>query len=598
MNPKNTWLWVLVVAGLFTVIFLHDRFSPRPETGPAKLLPGFESASVTSVEILPANQRSLRVERVKDVWQLTQPVNFPARAAAVTDLLIALEQMVPATRITAQELGNLRDANDKFGFNPPPVTVILQPGDQHIQIGNKNGPGDQVFVKVVGRDSVAVVDAGLLKLIPPTVDEWREPALVDFAHLDFDQLYVTNGIKILELHRNLTNGLWRMVLPMEARADRIKIVESLGKVQELQALQFIENPKPDLDTFGLQSPEISLAFKRGTNTALLLAFGKSVSGQTNQIYARRNGENTVLVAAKNLVEPWHAAHETFRDRHLVSPTGPLAAIEFHAAEDFTLRRTNGNWIVTPQNFPADPALVSALLTNLGALQVAQFYKDVVVAPDLPALGLAEPAYKIFFQATTTNDALERTNITVAEIDFGTNQDDLIYARRSDESFVYTVRLADFQRLPATALQLRERAVWNFSTNEVARLTVRQGGKVRQLLRKEMGNWSIAPGSQGIMDEVTSAAIEEIVYRFGHLQAEAWVERGDQNRARYGFQPDGLRLSLELQNGGKLDVEFGGQATVGSPYAQVTLNREPWIFEFPPMLFQLVQTFLIIPPDPH
>jgi len=34
---------------------------------------------------------------------------------------------------------NLRDANEKFGFNPPPITVILQPGDQHIQIGNKNG---------------------------------------------------------------------------------------------------------------------------------------------------------------------------------------------------------------------------------------------------------------------------------------------------------------------------------------------------------------------------------------------------------------------------------------------------------------------------
>jgi len=27
--------------------------------------------------------------------------------------------------------------------------------------------------------------------------------------------------------------------------------------------------------------------------------------------------------------------------------------------------------------------------------------------------------------------------------------------------------------------------------------------------------------------VTSAAIEETVYRFGHLQAEAWAERGDQ-----------------------------------------------------------------------
>ena len=598
MNPKNTWLWVLVAAGLFTAIFLHHRFAPRPETGPFRLLPGLEVGAIRTLEILPANQRGIRAELTNGLWQLTEPVRFPARAAAVTNLLAMLEQIVPTTRINAQELGNMRDANEKFGFNPPPFTVVLQPGDQHIQIGNKNGPGDQVFVKVVGREVVAVVDAGLLKLIPRSVDDWRETALVDFARLDFDQLSVTNGAKVLELHRNLTNGLWRMVLPMEARADRLKIVEALGKLQELVALRFTDNPKSDLDTFGLQPPALSLAFKRGTNTVLLLAFGKNLTGETNQIYARRNGENTVLTVAADALEPWHAAHETFRDRQLVSPTGPLAAIEFHAAEDFALRRTNSQWIVTPQNYPADPALVSALLTNLGALQVAQFYRDVVVAPDLPALGLAEPAYKIFFQATVTNAALERTNVTVGEIDFGTNQDGLIYARRADESFVYTIKQADVQRLPVTALQLRERAIWNFSTNDVARLTVRQNGKTRQWLRKDTGNWSLAPGSQGIMDEVTSAAIEETVYRFGHLQAEAWVERGDQNRARHGFQPDGLRLSLELQTGKKLDLEFGGEASVGSPYALVTLNQEPWVFEFPPMLYQLVQTFLVIPPDIH
>src|SRR5882724_6379971 len=166
MNPKHTWLWVLVAAGLFTGIFLYQRFSPKPETGPFKLLPGLEISAVRSVEILPANQRSIRAELTNDVWQLTEPVGFPARAAAIGDLLKTLAEIVPTTRVNGQEVGNIRDANEKFGFNPPPITVILQPGDQHIQIGNKNGPGDQVFVKVIGRDGVAVINADVLKLIP------------------------------------------------------------------------------------------------------------------------------------------------------------------------------------------------------------------------------------------------------------------------------------------------------------------------------------------------------------------------------------------------------------------------------------------------
>lgn len=594
MNPKHTWLWVLVAAGLFTAIFLHHRFAPKPATGPARLLPGLETGAVTSVEILPANQRAIHAEHTNGGWQLSEPVNFPARAAALTELLAALAQAVPTTRIGVQELGNVREVNEKFGFNPPPFTVVLQPGDQHIQIGNKNGPGDQVFVKVVGSDGVAVVDAGLLKLIPRTVDDWRENVLVDFGRLDFDRLFVTNGAKILELHRDTTNGLWRMALPMEARADRTVILAALEKLRSLRAQQFLDRPAADLEALGLQPPELSLAFKRGTNTTLLLAFGRTLTNGASQVYARRNDEKTVQTVGREPLDPWHAAHETFRDRHLISPTVPLAGIEFHALENFTLRRTNTTWIVTPQNFPADPALVTALLTNLGGLEVAQFYKDVVVAPDLPALGLAVPAYQIIFLAAATNAAAGGTNQIIAGVDFGTNQNGLIYARRFDESFVYSVRLADLQRLPLTALQLRERAIWRFSTNDVAGVTIRQDGKTRHLLRQGAGNWSLAPGSQGILDEVQIAAIEETVFRLGELAAESWAERGAANRERYGFKPGGLQLTVELRNGEKLDLEFGGPASLGSPYALVNLGQEPWVFEFPPVLHQLVQLFLTIP----
>src|ERR1017187_333821 len=238
MNPKNTWLWILVAAGLFAAIVIQKRFAPVQPLGPDQLLPGFETASITNVEILPANQLPLGAELVRGVWQLTEPVAFPAQSAAITNLLAALKQIVPSNRISAQELGNMRDANEKYGFNPPPFTVILQPGDQHIQIGNKNGPGDQVFVKVVGRDGVSVVDSGLLKLIPRSVNDWRETALVDFTQLVFDQMFVTNGSKVLELDLNRTNGLWRVAQPMPARADRNKIAESLGKLQNLRTSQF------------------------------------------------------------------------------------------------------------------------------------------------------------------------------------------------------------------------------------------------------------------------------------------------------------------------------------------------------------------------
>src|ERR1019366_8285521 len=273
-NPKNTWLWVVAAAGLFAAIFLYDRFKPEPETGPAKLLSGLNVTAVTSVEILPANQPAIHAVRTNGLWRLTQPVSYPAQSASIETLLTALEQLVPATRISAQELSSVRDTDEKFGFNPTQTTLILQPGDQHIQLGNKNGPGDQMFVKIVGVDGVFVVDTDLLRFIPRSPDDWRDAALVDFARLDFDRLVVTNGAKVLALQRNSTNQIWRMVFPMDARADGIKVGESLQKLRNLRTTQFVDVPITELDSFGLQTSELSLDFKRGTNTALFLAFGK------------------------------------------------------------------------------------------------------------------------------------------------------------------------------------------------------------------------------------------------------------------------------------------------------------------------------------
>lgn len=588
MNPKNTWCWVLAAAALFAGIFLYQRFAPKPETGPAKLLPGLVAAQVASVEIIPANQRAIRAERTNGFWQLTEPVSYPAAATNINRLLGVFEQIIPDNRISAQELSGVRDTDEKFGFNPPPFTVILQPGDLHIQTGNRTAPGDQLFVKVVGVNGIFVVDANLLRLIPRTQEAWRDPALVDLARLDFDRLIVTSAGKNLELQRNPTNRLWRM-MPMNVRADADKIDEALAKLEQLRVGQFFDPPRAEFDSFGLQTPDLTLAFKTGTNSALLLAFGKSPTNDTGSVYARRNDEKIVATVSRELLEPWRTSAENFRDRHLVSPTGPLAAIEIHGQESFTLLRTNNAWLVTPQNFPADPALVTALLTNLGGLQVAQFVKDVVVASDFSEKGLAAPAYQIILHAAATNAAEP-----VAEIDFGTNQNDLIFARRADEPAVYAVRLADLSRLPATALQMRDHAIWNFNETNIARLTVRQNGRTLQLDRKGTNQWSVAAGSQGMINVF---AIEETAHRLGELAADAWVERGDQNRARYGFQPDGWRITVELTNGEKKSVELGGSAGPGTTYALAEVDHEPWIFEFPPVLFQFVQLYLTIPSGP-
>ena len=128
------------------------------------------------------------------------------------------------------------------------------------------------------------------------------------------------------------------------------------------------------------------------------------------------------------------------------------------------------WRVLPQDFPADAGLVKDLVSALRGLQIVEFTKDVAIAPELPAYGLASPARQYILRSAATNSPAGPTNPIIVEVDFGTNQADKVFARRADESCVYAVKLADFQRLPAASWQMRERRIWNFSTNDVAGAT--------------------------------------------------------------------------------------------------------------------------------
>ena len=123
-----------LAAGIFAFIFLFERHIKKVEPEIPKVLPGFNPAEVTSIQIQPAGQsETIRLERTNGGWQLTKPIDFyPAQAPAVESLLHALEDISPQPRISAQELLGRHNVNEEFGFDSPQATVVIQQGaEQH-----------------------------------------------------------------------------------------------------------------------------------------------------------------------------------------------------------------------------------------------------------------------------------------------------------------------------------------------------------------------------------------------------------------------------------------------------------------------------------
>jgi hypothetical protein len=206
-------------------------------------------------------------------------------------------------------------------------------------------------------------------------------------------------------------------------------------------------------------------------------------------------------------------------------------------------------------------------------------KEVVIDLDLPNYGLAEPQRSLTLRWAAGEGEKEAP---VLKLDFGNVRDRRLFVRRSDEVPVYTLAQEDFFSLPRAAYELRDRRLWEFTTNEVVGVSLMVGGSTNRIIRSAGGQWSIAPGSQGM---VNTFAMEEAMYRMGTMRARFWVDQGEDALAQpgYGIVQRDHRVAIDVRQGGEVKtllLAFGANSPSGGPFAATRLEGVVTVFECP------------------
>ena len=144
----------------------------------------------------------------------------------------------------------------------PRISLVIETGGQRRQllVGNKTPPGDQVFLRVVGMDGAFVATPTGSNSSRFSANDWRDTALVNMNNGGLDWIVLTNGTKVIELRRDATNHLWRMIRPFPARADTERITDALQHLQTARVTQFVtDNPKADLTSSVCSPPNLTWA---------------------------------------------------------------------------------------------------------------------------------------------------------------------------------------------------------------------------------------------------------------------------------------------------------------------------------------------------
>lgn len=599
MTPKTTLVLLGLAVALGSYILFVERHSLNTTAKAeqfGRLFPDLNPDQVDAIEITRTNRYRVRAERTGTEWRLTEP-KLAAQQTAIDAFLQLLPTLKKLSYLTPQELTTQTNARAGFGLEPPQSSITIEQGTDRIQfaVGVKTLAGKQVYVQRIGDAGIAVTDAALLERIPETVADWRNPMLLPDPRIAFDHLRVTNGASIFAVQRDPTNQLWNLTKPIRASADSRLITYLIQELRTSRVTEFVtDDPKADLEPYGLTNPNLNLSLAAGSNVVLQLQFGKTSTNDPAQIYARIVDRNSIVLIPNTIPDLLRQPHTTFRNRTL-APINPLAvdrieAVMHKADSKQTLaleRAAPASWrIVEPFQAPADAAYVQRFLENFSNLEIIEFEKDVVT--DFSAYGLEQPVRQYTLRASITN-AAGPTNRVLAQIEFGADNIDRTFARRSNENAVYTVSLADVLSLPQAAFEFRDRQIWDFPASNVVSIAITQRGETRKLSRDSARLWNA--------DLVAHEAMEEIVHRLGQLTADDWVAEGEERLPRFSIFPDAYRIALEVvegQNTRTFAVDFSTRPTLYR-YAAVTIeNDRKVIFKFPTALFALVEQHLNIP----
>jgi len=604
MNAKTTrWLLLLALA-VFAFIFFFERRTASTALKAARaglLFPDLIASEVTGLEVTRGADLFVRVERTNEQWRLRLPMPYPAAPAGIERLIGTLVDLRQRNYLTAQEVLAQTNWAAAFGLEPPAAIVVAHTANQRLELrlGRHTVLGNQAYLQLIGREGLFVIDTDLLKALPNSVNEWRDTALVNLGRLEFDRCEVRPGTNGFEVLRASAQRYWQMTKPLLTRANTARLELLLQELQLARVNQFVtDDPRADLEPFGLQPPERELVIGRGTNDLVTLQIGKSPTNAPSLVYLRRLAQSNVVLVPRAAVEPWLAGFREFCDRRLmIFKPEEVERIEARSDEAFALeRQTNGSWrIVAPYNAPAEGLLVREMLADLADLEFLEFEREVVT--DFTAYGLNPPRRQYILKGALTNTPAGLTNPTLAQVDFGKPSEHKLFARRSLENSVVTA--VDNGRLPRSAFELREQRLWSFTTNQIASITVQQRGQTRRLLRTGPAQWTLEPGASGTINPFS---LEETAYRLGRLRAERWVACGETELTRFGIPALDYQITVELaptEKAKPLSLRFGRTAPSGRPYAAVELEGQPGplIFECPLDIYELVLSNLSLIPRP-
>ena len=556
----------LVLFGVLTLLSLGYYFLELKEVekeAKTKLV-SFQEEEVSSFSIR-RGEKVITLERGENGWRMSEPVEDRADEK---EIIALLGNVIRAK--TERTLDASGDSLADFGLQNPPIifTVHLKEKETPfiLEVGNTTPAGFSVYARRKGEEKILLAPDTIKTSLEKDAFAFRSKVLLSFAQEAVQAVSLRTDSLHVRLQRQ-EKGKWRITEPVEVAADSGKVSDLLHSLTQDQIQTFPDKPA-SLKMVGLDPPrgEIRLTLDGGTEATLLL--GEREKKEKGGVYARRSGEEQVLVLKETFLKEIPKQVADLRDRTLLAlDREKVNTIELETPKGRTvLSKAEDTWgIKEPEEASADQGMINDLLWDLTTTRVKEFVDDD--AKTLKPYGLDVPPVTV--RLLDPQGKLLST-LTLARA----SNEEGAYVRVGDSQAVTLVEARLYERLDKGPFDFRLRQLLSFETWDVGKMELSRNGQ-EILLEKRKDEWELKKPKQV---KAKYSAVIDLLNEIKNLKWQKVIAKGPTDLSFYGLDKPVATFTLTKTDGKSLGTVLLGKSEEDLVYAK--LQEKPDIYGIP------------------
>lgn len=328
-------------------------------------------------------------------WRLKKPQPAKADAPTVNQFLEAF------AKLEASELfhpGYIKNPE----LEKAPGRVIIRQRDRDepvldLKLGRHDAVRRAVYGQLEGDQIVLALPDPFLSVLPKNDFAFRDLSITSVGVADVRRLEIRRGdrLDVLEPKTEGSPNAWVMKKPQPGAADVASITRALAALAPLRAAEFVTEKAPDLKRFGLDRPQLEVAWEADGRHRLRVG-GKQP--RSNAYFAILDEGPLIFTLDLDAIKPFDTE---FHDHLVMSfPAAKAARVLLHfAGRSLALRKrpqpkTPNEWVDEPGQDASglDLSRVSSVVSALGKLETLRYLQ--YDGPIPIATGLSRPRLRV------------------------------------------------------------------------------------------------------------------------------------------------------------------------------------------------------------